>query len=67
MMAASTAEPPVGASTCTSGNQVCTGHIGTFTAKAAKKAKNSSVCAVPPSGSLCQVARSKLPPDWVYK
>ena len=65
MMAANTAEPPVGASTCTSGNQVWTGHIGTFTAKAAKKAKNSSVCVVPPSGILCHSARSKLPPDLV--
>ena len=45
MIAASTTEPPVGASTCASGSQVCTGHIGTLTAKAAKKAKNSSVCA----------------------
>ena len=67
MMAASTAEPPVGASTCTSGNQVCTGHMGTLTAKAAKKAKNSSVCTGLLSGSLCQVARSKLPPDLTYR
>ena len=67
MMAASTAEPPVGASTCTSGNQVCTGHIGTLTAKADRKAKNTKVCAVLPSGSLCQVMMSKLPPDLVYK
>ena len=65
MMAASTAEPPVGASTCTSGSQVCTGHIGTFTANAAKKAKNSSVCAVRLSGNWCHVAMSKLPPDWL--
>ena len=67
MMAANTAEPPVGASTCTSGSQVCTGHIGTLTAKAAKKAKKRSVCAVLPKGSLCQVKMSKLPPDLVYK
>ena len=65
MMAASTAEPPVGASTCTSGNQVCTGHIGTFTAKAEKKAKKISVCSLPLKGMACQVAMSKLPPDWV--
>ena len=37
-------EPAVGASTCASGSQVCTGHIGTFTAKEAKKARNSQVC-----------------------
>src|SRR5215218_9253683 len=67
MIAASTAEPPVGASTCTSGSQVCTGNIGTFTAKAAKKPKNSSVCASDDSGSLCQVRMSKLPPDLVYR
>ena len=67
MMAASTAEPPVGASTCTSGSQVCTGHIGTLTAKAAKKAKNSRVCACGGSGSLCQVRMSKLPPDLEYR
>ena len=39
MMAASTTEPPVGASTCASGNHVCTGTIGTFTANASRKAK----------------------------
>jgi len=65
MMAASTAEPPVGASTWTSGNQVCTGHIGTLTAKAAKKAKNSRVWAVPLRGSWYQSASAKLPPDTV--
>ena len=65
MMAASTAEPPVGASTCTSGNQVWTGHIGTLTANAAKKAKNSPVCSARLKGSACQEAMSKLPPDWM--
>ena len=67
MIAASTTEPPVGASTWASGSQVCTGHIGTLTAKAANMAKNSSVCAVPDSGSLCQVATSKLPPETAYR
>ena len=65
MIAASTADPPVGASTCTSGNQVCTGHIGTFTANAAKNAKNSRVCSLRDSGSACQAAMSKLPPLWI--
>ena len=37
-------EPAVGASTCASGNQVWTGHIGIFTAKDAKKASHSHVC-----------------------
>ena len=63
MIAASTTEPPVGASTCASGSQVWTGHIGTLTAKATKKAKNSSVCTCAVSGRRCQVRMSKLPPD----
>ncbi len=67
MMAASITEPPVGASTCASGSQVCTGHMGTFTANAANMAKNSSVCAVADNGSLCQVSTSKLPPETAYR
>ena len=62
MIAASTTEPPVGASTCASGSQVCTGHIGTLTANAMKNATKISVCASIDSGSACQVAMSKLPP-----
>jgi hypothetical protein len=42
-------EPAVGASTCASGSQVWTGHIGIFTAKEAKKASHSQVCM--PAGS----------------
>lgn len=61
MMAASTTEPPVGASTCASGNHVCTGHIGTFTANARKKAMKSSTCGVIASGAFCHVARSNVP------
>ncbi len=63
MMAASTTEPPVGASTWASVSQVCTGHIGTLTENAAKNAKNSATCEPIDSGSLCQVWMSKLPPD----
>jgi hypothetical protein len=37
-------EPAVGASTWASGSQVCTGHIGIFTANEAKKASHSQVC-----------------------
>src|SRR5271166_6020334 len=37
-------EPAVGASTCASGSQVWTGHIGTLTAKDAKKASHSQYC-----------------------
>ena len=44
-------EPAVGASTCASGSQVCTGHIGTFTAKEARKAKKIQVCAA--RGTAC--------------
>ena len=66
-IAASTAEPPVGASTWASGSQVCTGHIGTFTANARKKAKNSRICGVIASGSLCQARMEKLPPALSYR
>ncbi len=37
-------EPAVGASTCASGNHVCTGHIGIFTANEAKNASHSHHC-----------------------
>src|SRR5260363_152116 len=66
MIAASTTEPPVGASTCASGSQVCSGHIGTLTAKAIKKAPNNSNCGGIGSGSRCQSA-SANEPDCVYR
>jgi hypothetical protein len=62
MIAARITEPPVGASTCASGNQVCTGNIGTFTANASRKAKNSHICSVAVSGSAYRSASWKLPP-----
>ena len=37
-------EPAVGASTWASGSQVCTGHIGIFTAKLAKNVIHSQTC-----------------------
>ena len=37
-------DPAVGAWTCASGSQVCTGHIGILTAKLAKNASHSQVC-----------------------
>ena len=43
-MPARMTEPAVGASTCASGSQVWTGHIGILTAKLAKKASHSQVC-----------------------
>ncbi len=67
MMAASTTEPPVGASTWASGSQVCTGHIGTLTAKAASSATKMRTCGVWLSGSACQVAMSKEPPEACHR
>ena len=62
-MAARITEPAVGASTCASGNQVCTGHIGIFTAKEAKKASHSHVCMV--AGKLCvRSVGMSVVPDW---
>ena len=66
MMAASTTEPPVGASTCASGNHVCTGHIGTFTEKAARKPRNSHFCTPRASGNWCH-SRMDQVPDWMYR
>src|SRR6266849_4744243 len=43
-MAARMTEPAVGASTWASGSQVCTGHIGIFTANEAKNASQAQVC-----------------------
>jgi len=65
MMAARMTDPPVGASTWASGNQVCTGHIGTFTAKAKRKAINKSFCVVRSSGRSYSAKISKVP-AWKY-
>ena len=51
MTAASTTEPPVGASTWASGSQVCTGHIGTLTANDVMNAMKISTCGTSASGS----------------
>ena len=51
----------VGASTCASGNQVGTGNIGTLTAKAARKAKNSQACSLASSGAAARSASCQLP------
>ena len=61
MMAARTTDPPVGASTCASGSQVWTGHIGTFTANAIRKARKIMTCSLSVSGSLCQAVISNVP------
>ena len=67
MIAASTAEPPVGASTWTSGSQVWTGNIGTLTAKAMKKAMKMKICSRIVSEMRCHIWMSKLPPDTLYR
>ena len=60
MMAANTIEPPVGASTCASGNQVWTGHIGTLTAKAIKNAMKINTCSLKSNCAVCQDRTSKV-------
>ena len=50
-------EPAVGASTCASGSQVWTGHMGTFTAKEAKKAKKIQGCQ---AEAMCLVRSSGM-------
>ena len=55
-------EPAVGASTCASGSQVCTGNMGILTAKAIRNAKNSQVCSFALNGIAYRSASWKLPP-----
>ncbi len=54
-------DPAVGASTCASGSQVCTGHIGIFTANDAKKANHSHHCIAAGNGWLSSVGMSVVP------
>jgi hypothetical protein len=54
-------EPAVGASTCASGSQVCTGHIGIFTAKDAKKASHSHFCRPASNFVLSSTVMSVVP------
>ena len=60
-MAASTTEPAVGASTCASGNQVCTGHIGIFTANEAKNASHAHVWRLRGTAVFISVGMSVVP------
>ena len=62
MIAARTTEPAVGASTCASGSQVCTGHIGIFTANEAKKASHAQVCKDRGTAVCIRVGMSVVPP-----
>ena len=54
-------EPAVGASTCASGSQVCTGHIGSFTANEAKKASHSHHCMSGGKRCVSSVGMSVVP------
>src|SRR5579872_7401563 len=54
-------EPAVGASTWASGSQVWTGHIGTFTAKDAKKASHSQVWSEGAKSKASAVSISLVP------
>jgi len=48
-------DPAVGASVWASGSQVCSGNMGTFTAKASAKAPKSSA---PTAGETCSALRA---------
>ena len=54
-------EPAVGASTWASGSQVCTGHIGIFTANEAKKASQAQVCRLAGKPCFSSVGMSVVP------
>ncbi len=47
--AARITEPAVGACTCASGSQVCTGHMGTLMKNAMENAQKQRICASFPS------------------
>ena len=51
----------MGASTCASGSQVCTGHIGTFTANEARNARNSQFCIPTGIGVFSSTVMSVVP------
>ena len=60
-MAASTTDPAVGASTCASGSQVWTGHIGILTANEAKNPSHNQVCIVGEKWVLSSTVMSVVP------
>ncbi len=69
-MAASSTEPTVGAAVCASGSQVCSGHMGTLTAKPRNMAPNTRKAKVPlnappepswVSSTMSKVRSPKLP------
>src|ERR1043166_8188469 len=60
-IAARMTEPAVGASTWASGSQVCTGHMGSFTANDAKNASQSHFCMLNGKAWLIRVGVSVGP------
>src|SRR4051812_4283567 len=64
VIAARTTEPPVGASGCASGSHVCTGHIGTFTANAAKNATKMKICVRSDNGRSYHCWIENVPDFW---
>ena len=54
-------DPAVGASTCASGSQVCTGHIGIFTANDAKNPSHSHLCIEAAKGKCSSATMSVVP------
>src|SRR4029079_13984173 len=60
-MTARMTEPAVGASTWASGSQVCIGHIGSLTAKEARKANHSQVCIDAGKSWVSRVGMSVVP------
>src|ERR1700732_4139262 len=60
-MAARMTEPAVGASTWASGSQVCTGHMGSFTANEAKKASHSHFCMAGANAVFSSTSMSVVP------
>src|SRR6266567_7509380 len=60
-IAARITEPAVGASTWASGSQVCTGHIGIFTANEAKNASHAQVCKLCGTAVCISVGMSVVP------
>ena len=60
MTAARITEPAVGASVCASGSQVCSGNIGTLTAKPQKNARNTHHCRFAANASFWNWVMSKV-------
>lgn len=67
-MPASTTDPEVGASTCASGNQICAGTTGTFTAKATKSSGQSKRCSAKVKSCACKTCAFVVPnSEYTYR